>query len=99
MIKAHYFAHRNEITHNRAQFWLRELRTALLLIETAKEYPSITEQMIKERPLLQYAKEGKEDDLNLELERGKKVSRIWIVYIGFLLSVNLKNFVVIALVN
>jgi hypothetical protein len=71
LMEAHYFARRKEITRVQVQFWLRELRTALLLIETAKEYPSITKQMIKKRPLLQYAKEWHENNLNLELTREK----------------------------
>ena len=58
LVDVNYLSHRNEPTPERILFWLRELRTAELLVEAAQAHPDMVTQLIGERPLLKLAASG-----------------------------------------
>ena len=80
LLEADFFAWRHgggEEPH--PEFWLREMRTAALLIEVAMEFPEAAERVLPVRPLLQFAASGKgpglEDALELEEQEIRKKDR------------------------
>jgi len=48
-------SYREEPTPERVHFWLRELRTAGLLVEAARTHADRVEELVRERPLLTLA--------------------------------------------
>ena len=67
LLEANYFENRQRPTPQRIVFWLRELRTAPLLIETAASFPSRSAELQTERPLLKLALPGETDQLESAL--------------------------------
>jgi len=63
LIEAHYFQHREKATMAQVRFWLRELRTPELLVETAQRWPAAWVAQKHGRDLLGLAKPGREADL------------------------------------
>lgn len=55
LVEANYFENREQPTVERISFWLRELRTAALLIETAASFLSRATELQAERSLLKFA--------------------------------------------
>ncbi|RJP31867.1 MAG: hypothetical protein C4547_14985 [Phycisphaerales bacterium] len=55
LVEAHYFEHRNHPTPAQVRFWMLELRSAELLIETAHRHPGACERAVRRRPLLGHA--------------------------------------------
>ncbi len=55
LVEANYFRHRDDASPERVRFWLLETRTPLLLIEIALRFPSDSEQLSGQRPLLRLA--------------------------------------------
>lgn len=55
LLEAHYFQHRDGPTPAQVRFWMLELRSAELLIETARRHPDACERATRRRPLLQHA--------------------------------------------
>ena len=55
LVEANYFAHRDQPTPQQVTFWLRELRTAALLIEVAARHPEDCQREAAARPLLSHA--------------------------------------------
>jgi hypothetical protein len=58
LLEADYFAATNQPTPDQIEFWLLELRTPELLIETAEAYPNIAKTFDSFRPLLKFASIG-----------------------------------------
>jgi hypothetical protein len=55
LVEAHYFARSASPGPEEIGFWLREMRTASLLIEIADQFPESCRTLLSERPLLQAA--------------------------------------------
>ena len=55
LLEANYFENQQQPTPQRIDFWLRELRTVPLLIETAVSFSSRAAELQAERPLLTFA--------------------------------------------
>jgi hypothetical protein len=55
LLEAHYFQHRDHPTPAQVRFWMLELRSAELLIETAHRHPDACERAARLRQLLQHA--------------------------------------------
>lgn len=53
LLEAHYLANRDAPTPERLEFWLRELRTVVLLREIAAGYAAELEKQLPTRPVLQ----------------------------------------------
>jgi len=68
LVEANYFQHRDSPSEEMIDFWLRELRTASLLIEFAKAHPREAARRHADRPALAYAVEGDEAGLSVALE-------------------------------
>jgi hypothetical protein len=52
LVEAHYFNHRDSPNPDQIRFWLQELRTASLLVDTAAKWPDFTKEELCRRPLL-----------------------------------------------
>jgi hypothetical protein len=55
LVDVNYLSHREEPTPEQIFFWLRELRTAELLVEAARAHADVLEGLVRERPLLNLA--------------------------------------------
>lgn len=55
LVDVHYANNRAEPTHERIDFWLRELRTPEFLVEIARANPDGSERVAEDRPLLRRA--------------------------------------------
>jgi len=55
LLEANYFMPREAVTADQVTFWLRELRTARLLIDVASDYASQAQAIVNQRPALQFA--------------------------------------------
>jgi hypothetical protein len=75
LVEAHHFAHRDDPTAEQVAFWLRELRTPSLLIETAARWPAATKALLHARPLLEHAASGDEESLVVGLEEEERAER------------------------
>jgi hypothetical protein len=75
LVEAHYFDHRGKPSRAQVGFWLRELRTSELLIDTAKTFPRVVPRVAKDRPLLAHALAGNTDDLEEALEAEERTER------------------------
>jgi hypothetical protein len=60
LLEADYFASRDDPTAGQIEFWLRELRTAELLVQVAAEHPQASDRLAEVRPLLRSASLGDE---------------------------------------
>jgi hypothetical protein len=67
LVEGHYFQHRDHPTPAQLSFWLRELRTAELLIELARLHPALCRRLVPRRPLLAVAATGELEDLEKSL--------------------------------
>jgi hypothetical protein len=72
LLEANYFENRQQPTPQRIVFWLRELRTAPLLIEAAASFPSRAAEIQPERPLVKLALFGETDQLEAALDLEQK---------------------------
>lgn len=63
LLEAHYFEHSRRATSARVVFWLRELRTPELLIESARRWPTAWARQRRRRSLLALAVPGCETEL------------------------------------
>ena len=61
LVEAHYFEHRDRATPAVIRFWLRELRTASLLIEVVSGHSRLSREAARRRPAVAAAIEGSED--------------------------------------
>jgi hypothetical protein len=55
LVDVNYLSYREEPTPERILFWLRELRTADLLVEAVRAHADLAEELVWERPLLKLA--------------------------------------------
>lgn len=55
LVEANYFENKNHAGKEHVRFWLKELRTAELLIEIADKYKKQALFVLKDRPLLEFA--------------------------------------------
>lgn len=75
LLEADYFAARDQPTPEQIEFWLLELRTPELLIETAAAHPDVAKTLEAVRPLLRFASTGDERllaDILLSEEREQR---------------------------
>jgi len=84
LVEAHYFQYLGKPNRAQIKFWLRELRTPTLLIESAKNHVAIAKKLVANRPLLKYAISGKQAAL-----KPKNVSKT--EFIGCLCAKNSRN--------
>ena len=63
LVEAHYAQHAGHVDAARGTFWLRELRTPVILCAVANAEPTVCEDMVVERPLLKLALAGDLDSL------------------------------------
>ena len=72
LLEANYFESRQRPTPQRIEFWLRELRTPALLIESAATFPTRSAELQTKRPLLKFALSGETDQLEAALDLEQK---------------------------
>ena len=63
LVECHYFDHQTKANHLQIRFWLKELRTPQLLIETARLHLRECHSLATRRPLLALAAAGDEAQL------------------------------------
>jgi len=76
LVEAHYFQYLGKPNRAQIKFWLRELRTPTLLIESAKNHVAIAKKLVANRPLLKYAISGKQAALEHALLAEETKERI-----------------------
>jgi hypothetical protein len=67
LVEAHYFENRAQAATAQIKFWLRELRTAELLVEVGQKNGRLCRQLVSKRPLLKFALQSKLEKLESEL--------------------------------
>jgi hypothetical protein len=67
LVEADYLQNRESPTLDRLAFWLRELRTPVLLVELAVSYPDMALALARERPLIGVAIAGNQTALEVAL--------------------------------
>ena len=67
LVEAHYFENRAQAAMVQIKFWLRELRTAELLVEVVQKNGRLCRQVVSKRPLLKFALQNKFEKLEREL--------------------------------
>jgi hypothetical protein len=75
LIEAHYFQYRERATAAQVRFWLQELRTPELLVETARRWPAAWKVQKRRRALLALARSGGESELAESLVREEWAER------------------------
>lgn len=75
LLEAHYFQHRDHPTAAQIRFWMLELRSPELLIEIARQHPSACKRAIPRRPLLSFAAQADQVELEVELRREENHER------------------------
>jgi hypothetical protein len=75
LLEANYFEFREQPTPDRVDFWLRELRTAELLVECAGRFHQDAARIESERPLLAAARSGDLRALERELAAEQEAER------------------------
>ncbi|MFA6294515.1 MAG: hypothetical protein WC637_22175 [Victivallales bacterium] len=67
LVEANYFENKDLPQKNHVRFWLKELRTAELLVEVANNYKKQVPSILKDRPLLNFALSNSLKDLEKAL--------------------------------
>ena len=67
LVEAHYFQGRKKATMAQIKFWLRELRTAELLVEAGQKNRRLCGQLASKRPLLKSVLQNQFEKLESEL--------------------------------
>ena len=75
LIEAHYAQHANSSEEAVIEFWLRELRSPVILIDVARSSPQVCQRVLQERPLLVHAAEGDEASLRTALRAEEDAER------------------------
>jgi hypothetical protein len=75
LLEVHYFANRSRPTRHQVRFWFLELRTAELLVELARARPRVPGQLLRKRPLLRLAMQGRESELTEALLAEERTER------------------------
>jgi hypothetical protein len=58
LVEANYFEHRLRPTPGHLEFWMKQLRTPVLVVELAAAYQDLASRMARERPVLAFAAAG-----------------------------------------
>jgi hypothetical protein len=75
LMERSYFTRDDIVTRTQAEFWLRELRTAELLIEAAEAWPAIAQAVLLERPAVRAAVGGDVSLVSIALEEEERAER------------------------
>ena len=75
LVEANYQVHWNQPSAEQIEFWLKELRTPGLLMQTAAAFPEETRRLHKNRPLLMFAEQGHLEDLGSALREEEAQER------------------------
>jgi hypothetical protein len=75
LMERSYFTRDGIVTPEQAEFWLRELRTAELLIEAAVAWPEIAQTVLPERPAVRAAVGGDVSLVAIALEEEERAER------------------------
>ncbi len=75
VLEANYFTNRDRPTEAQVEFWLRELRTPSLLVETARRFPDACDRIAADRPLLELAAAGTEAELRAAIKLEEQAER------------------------
>ena len=67
LVEANYFENKSLPQNKHVRFWLKELRTAELLVEIANKYKKQVPSVLKDRPLLDFAVSNSLEDLKKAL--------------------------------
>jgi len=76
LVEAHHFNHRDDPNPEQIDFWLRELRTPSLLIQTVAAWPEEAKQQASLRPLLAHAILNNEEALATALREEEQTERL-----------------------
>jgi hypothetical protein len=76
LMERSYFTRDDIVTPEQAEFWLRELRTAELLIEASVAWPAIAQAVQLERPAVRAAVRGDVSLVSLALEEEERAERL-----------------------
>ena len=76
LMERSYFTRGDIVTPELAEFWLRELRTAELLIEAAVAWPEIAQTVQSERPAVAAAVGGDVSLVDIALEEEERAERL-----------------------
>lgn len=68
LLEAHYLQHRDAASVEQKMFWMRELRTPMLLVEAAQRWTELAAQLQSERKLLGLALSQKVAELDSALQ-------------------------------
>lgn len=81
LVEAHYAQHAGKGDAARATFWLRELRTPVILCAVANAEPKVCKELVAERPLLKWALAGDLESLTVGLreeeDRERAADRVY----------------------
>ncbi|MBN1361514.1 MAG: hypothetical protein JW993_13030 [Sedimentisphaerales bacterium] len=75
LLEAHYLRYRAGATAEQQRFWLQELRTPELLVEAARWWPDLSEEVAGRRPLLRLAQSGQTQALQEALSAEEQAER------------------------
>jgi hypothetical protein len=76
LLEAHYFENEKAPNSDQIEFWFRELRTASLLIDSARTWPDAAKRESITRPLLVFAISGDEAALTTALDAEEQTERL-----------------------
>ena len=75
LIEVNYLTFRSDVTAPRIDFWLRELRTPSLLIESAASFDERAHALTPSRPLLRHALARDPDAITIALREEENAER------------------------
>jgi hypothetical protein len=67
LVEAHFANHHTSATDDQVRFWLRESRTADMLIQLTAKFPEIATEVCSQRPLIEAATNADRDRLQSAL--------------------------------
>ncbi len=72
LVEASFFRHRNDPSPEQLDFWFKELRNPLLLLELGQRFPARLQNLLALRPLLRLVEPDELQAALLEEERGER---------------------------
>ena len=75
LLEAHYFAHREVAQPVHVEYWLKEMRSAQILIDLALADPELCRKLAGQRPILRFASSGDKDALRQALAEEERQER------------------------
>ena len=76
LVEAHYFQNKDDPNCDQIDFWFRELRTPILLMDSARTWPDAANRESIARPLLVFAISSDESALTTALDEEEKKERL-----------------------